>query len=396
MDRLVIVQFAGDYRETYRSLQGGGAETYYAQRHSVDAVAKLAVGGREVVTICCTALQAYDDVLAPGVRAIGVRAGERDADHAAVWRQVEHCRPTHLVLRSPFRHLLWRARLRRIPVLLTIADSFGRERLIDRLRLALLVRLMNGPTVEAICNHGRRSASALLELGADARRVAAWDWPHRLRPHDAAPKSAPHGRPWTLFFAGAIIESKGVGDVIRALAELRRRGLEVRADLAGSGEIDRFSALATHEGVADRIRFLGRCPHSEVIERMRVADLVLVPSRHEYPEGFPMTLFEALATRTPIVASDHPMFVHSMVDRRTAMVFAAGDARAMADRIVALRDEAGLYAQLSQAAVQTWEQLQVPVEWSELLRAWFLGPRSDFEALLEAGRVDLAAHRRVV
>jgi glycosyltransferase involved in cell wall biosynthesis len=394
MSRLVIVQFAGDYRETYRSLQSGGAETYYAQRHSVDAVAGLAVGGREVATICCTAAQPYDEMLAPGVRAIGVPAGARDADHAAVWQQVERCRPTHLVLRSPFRHLLWRARLRRIPVLLTIADSFSRDRLIDRARLALLVRLMNGPTVEAICNHGRRSAAALLELGADARRVSAWDWPHRLRPHDATAKTAPERRPWTLFFAGAIIESKGVGDVIRAVAALGRRGFEVQADLAGSGEVERFRALAASEGVTDRVRFLGRRPHSEVMERMRSSDVVLVPSRHEYPEGFPMTLFEALATRTPIVASDHPMFVHSMVDRRSAMVFAAGDADALAERILALRDEAGLYARLSQAAVDTWERLQVPVEWSELLRAWFLGPRSAFDALLDAGRRDLAAHRR--
>ena len=391
----MIVQFAGDFRSTYYALRSGGAETYYAQGQSIDAVADLATDGREVVTICCTADEAYDEMLAPGLRAIGIKPGPRDVDHAEVWRQVQRYRPTHRLLRSPFLGLLWRARLRHIPVLLTIADSFSQERLIDRLRLKLLVALMNAPGVAAIANHGRRSAAALIDLGVDQRRVCAWDWPHSLRPHDAPAKVAPAGRVWTLFFAGGIIESKGVGDAIRAVAELERRGLEVRLQMAGSGDIEAFASLAHKLGVGARVDLLGRRAHSEVIALMRASDLVLVPSRHEYPEGFPMTLFEALAMRTPIVASDHPMFVHSLINRRTAMVFPAGDALALADCVTTLRTEPRLYERLSYDAVSTWEALQVPVEWSAMLRAWFLGPPEEFERLLSVGRNDLAINRRV-
>jgi len=41
---------------------------------------------------------------------------------------------------------------------------------------------------------------------------------------------------------------------------------------------------------------------------MRSADAIVIPSRHEYPEGLPLTIYEALAARTPIVASDHQCF----------------------------------------------------------------------------------------
>lgn len=392
-DRLVIVQFAGDYRETFRSLRAGGSETYYAQLHSVEGVASLAQDGREVVTICCTASEAYDEVLADGVRAIGVLPGPRGVDDAEIWRQVERCSPTHLVLRSPFRSLLWRARQRRIRVLLTIADSFTQERLIDRVRLRILTALMNSANVDAIANHGRRSAAALVSLGVDTKRVTAWDWPHRLRPHDVRPKRAPLQRDWILFFAGALIESKGAGDAIRALAELKRLGMGAQLQLAGSGEIEAFAALAQQLGVHERVQLLGRCAHAEVIERMRASDVVLVPSHHDYPEGFPMTLFEALSTRTPIVASDHPMFVHSLVDRCTAMVHPASNALALAERVAALHAEPMLYERLSVDAISTWEALQVPVEWTALLRAWFIGPDAEFERLLALGRDDLARYR---
>ena len=108
-----------------------------------------------------------------------------------------------------------------------------------------------------------------------------------------------------------------------------------------------------------------------------------------------MTLFEALATRTTIIASDHPLFVHSLINRRTAMVFPAGDALALADCVTTLRTEPRLYERLSHDAVRTWEALQVPVEWSAMLRAWFLGPPEEFERLLSVGRDDLAVNRRV-
>ncbi|NJN00568.1 MAG: glycosyltransferase [Aquincola sp.] len=392
---LVIVQYAGDFRETYLRLRSGGAENYYGQRHSVEGVAALAGPTRRVVTICCTSSDTYDAELAPGVRAIGVRSGPGGVDEEAVWRMVLRCEATHLVLRSPMRGLLRRARAVRMRVLVTVADSFGGRGLRHRWRMRQLVRLLNEPSVEAVGNHGRASALELLTLGVQPQKVTAWDWPHPRRPHGVGVKQAPMSRRWSLFFAGTLSESKGVGDLLRAARELQARGFDFELAIAGGGEAaDVLRSLGDELGVADRVQWLGMLPHDAVLRRMTDSDIVVVPSRHDYPEGFPMTLYEALAARTPIVCSDHPMFLRAMVDGRSAMVFSAADPRALADKVLRLQAEPALYAALSEASVAVWESLQVPVEWLAFVRAWFIDPTEQFQSLLRQGREDLARHAR--
>ena len=103
---------------------------------------------------------------------------------------------------------------------------------------------------------------------------------------------------------------------------------------------------------------------------MAAADLVIVPSRSQYPEGFPLTMFEAIASRTPIVCSDHPMFRPVIVDRRNASVFAAGDYRSLATAIWRTLSDSDLYAQLSNNATLTWEALKGPADWRTMILKW--------------------------
>jgi len=116
---------------------------------------------------------------------------------------------------------------------------------------------------------------------------------------------------------------------------------------------------------------------------MRDADVVLIPSRHEYPEGLPLTIYEALAARTPIVASDHPMFRGALVHQRSALIFPAGESEALAAAIRRLGADRTLYAQLSANSSAAWEALQLPVTWGELIERWLSDEPADREWLLE-------------
>jgi glycosyltransferase involved in cell wall biosynthesis len=102
---------------------------------------------------------------------------------------------------------------------------------------------------------------------------------------------------------------------------------------------------------------------------MREADAVVIPSRTEYPEGFPLTIFEALSARTPIVASDHPMFRRHLRDGETAVTFRSGDAAAVPRAVSRLVSSPSLYEALSVVAEQTRQRLQLPVTWGEFLVA---------------------------
>ena len=368
---VVIVQHAGDYAEAYRRIHGGGGETYYAQRYSLDVVGELVSATTAVTTICCTSDVEEDAVLDNGVRVINMRS-QGLVDERRVWQLIRACGATHLLLRTPqmqvLKHALADPAIE--SVLLTLADSFGSEGLRNRVRAWRLRRVMNHPKVAWIGNHGVNSSESLRRIGVDPARIVPWDWPHEITPHQFAAKTARAERPWNLLFVGAVVETKGIGDVMRAVRVLKDKGVAVHLSYAGKGDTATYAALAAELRIAERVNCLGLVKHSAVMPLMRDADLVVVPSRHEYPEGFPMTIYEALSSRTPIVASDHPMYGRHLGESQAASIYPAGDHAALAAAIETLMTDAARYAALSAASAAAWDRLQLPVSWGKLVQDW--------------------------
>ncbi len=78
--------------------------------------------------------------------------------------------------------------------------------------------------------------------------------------------------------------------------------------MAGIGEEEFFYQRVEQLQIKDFVEVLGLVQSQAVEHLMRESDLVLVTSRHEYLEGFALTIEHALRNRTPILASDRPMF----------------------------------------------------------------------------------------
>jgi len=202
-----------------------------------------------------------------------------------------------------------------------------------------------------------------------------WDWPATVTPGERPAKQrGPATAPVRLFYAGVVSEDKGVGDCIRALRILRERGLDAHFSFAGAGEIAQFENRAKSLGVEDSVTFLGRIPHQRVVALMNEHDLTVVPSRHSYPEGLPLTIYDSYCSRTPLIASDHPMFRGRVEDGFAALVFRAGSPESLADRAEEALRSPDLYAQLSRNSEAAWTKLQLPVRWGDLLLQWLAGP----------------------
>ena len=201
-----------------------------------------------------------------------------------------------------------------------------------------------------------------------------FDWPALISPHDYEPKAAPQRNvTFKLIYVGNVIEAKGVGDAIRALSILRRGGGQFALTVIGRGDLERFRALAIHEQVEGHVSFLGLKSHDEVITSMREHDAVLVPSHWEYPEGLPMTLYEALCTRTPLLTSNHPMFAFKIHNRRNALVFPEKNPAAFADCINELACSPKLYSHLSISAADAAEDYLCEVKYDKMISD-FLSP----------------------
>jgi glycosyltransferase involved in cell wall biosynthesis len=384
--RIVIIQ-NGDYGDAYRRLRAGGPETFRDQRHSVDYVAAL-VPDHEITTIAVCDRH-HDEELAPGLRSIGIPP-DLAWDRRRLWPLLDRLAPEALVCRSPFRVALAWAAANRVPTLPVFADTFTSEGWRDRLRNWRDRRVIRRCRKPCVANHSLSASESLQYLGFAPDHIVPWEF-RRLEPIGEAKEAPPPDRPFRLFFAGSLIESKGVGDSIEAVAIARAAHGRVELTIVGPGETDRWAALARQHGIEASVRLQGVIPAGRVIAEMRDHDAVLVPSRHDYAEGLPNTLYEALASRSPLLASDHPGFARRLRPSVDSLVFRAGRPRELAEQIERLIREPGLYARLSRASAGALASLYVGIEWSELVTR-FIGDPLGTGGWTEG--LTLAAHYR--
>jgi glycosyltransferase involved in cell wall biosynthesis len=376
--RLTIVQYGGDYRETWERFDRGGKATYQAQRYSVDFVGTLAQRLEQVTVICATTGTAYDTVLPNKVRAIGggFPPDFRPRELVPLLARTE---PDRLILVTPMLPLLDWASTRRVRTLATLADSFQATGLRSRLQHWRLARALNRPIIDWVANHGIGASLSLRNIGVNADKIVPWDWPPSHRPSEHAPRTLDPARPFSLVYVGSVSEEKGVGDLLRALQRLKQQEVAPALTVVGGDAGRSMEGLARELDLGGQVRFAGLVANEDVPDAMRAADAVVIPSRHEYAEGLPLTIYEALAARTPIIASDHPMFRGALTHEESALVFPAKKVDALASAIRRLGSDPDLYAHLSASSEAAWQALQLPVTWGALVEHWLSGTTEDQE-----------------
>jgi len=115
---------------------------------------------------------------------------------------------------------------------------------------------------------------------------------------DRAELGVPEGAK-LLVHAARFTPPKGQSVTLRAVARLRERLGDVRVLFAGSGPEEERVKREAAELDADWATFLGS--RDDVPALMRAADLTVLPSS---AEALPMSLIEAMALGTPVVATD--------------------------------------------------------------------------------------------
>lgn len=318
----------------------------------------------------------------PGLRVIGAGV-EPYQNSRRVLEIIQAQQPTHLVIHFPHEKMFRWGIQQQVKILGLFADSFLQRGWKRRLKNYTLARLLNHPQVDLVANHGINACLSLQQIGVNPNKIIPWDFPHHRTPHMFPTKELKelselsiNSRPLQLVYVGLIQENKGVGDILTAVAKLGEfRPLSVK--IAGGGEIEKFQHRAQALKISEQVEFLGLIPQTRVIELMSTADAVIVPSWHEYPEGLPLTIYEALSTRTPIIASDHPMFRGNLIHRQNAMIFPERNPQQLAACIRELFTNPELYAQISLATASAWENLQIPLKWGDLIQNWLYGVRED-------------------
>lgn len=369
MTSILIIQH-GDYREAYQRFENGLPETYRDQKRSVAYVAGLTSRGKVTTAAYCT--QTYREELAPDLWVVGMQRDQ--ITPAQITEIFDQAQPTHVILRTPDRAFLREIRKRGLPLLPSFADIINPGGLRTKLNHLLLRRDLMRCKTPCYSNHSLNASRSLVNvLGLPADKVVPWDWskvPFTFAPKDgAADPSHP-----TAFYAGGINEPKGVGDCLSAVAVLKERGITLTMRFAGPGDAAAWVAMSKDLGIADQVEFLGLIPNSDVRNQMNAHAVVVVPSRHSYPEGLPNTIYEALASRSVLVISDHPSFKGRLAPGKEAIEFEAQNPVALADAILSAVENPELYRTISANAEAAHDRLYVGLEWTEMVETFLSDP----------------------
>jgi glycosyltransferase involved in cell wall biosynthesis len=147
----------------------------------------------------------------------------------------------------------------------------------------------------------------------------------------------PNGRPaHKLLAVGAFEKYKGFDYLLKAAAELSRRGIDYDLDLVGDGvEANSLKNLATQLSITDKVRFLGWLQPAEVRRAMQQATIFVHPS-NGVGDAVPTVIKESIALGTPVVASHLAGIPELLNAGKCGILVPPSNPTALADAIEAL------------------------------------------------------------
>ncbi|MBX2973051.1 MAG: glycosyltransferase family 4 protein [Flavobacteriales bacterium] len=155
--------------------------------------------------------------------------------------------------------------------------------------------------------------------------------------------TAAPGEPLNILFTGVMTEGKGVFVALEAFRSALQEGLDARMDMMGKWSSDAFrercEAFVRHHGLEGRVRFIGVLSGPEKFARFAACDIFCFPSFYD-AETFGLVLLEAMQFAKPVVSTHWRGIPSVVADGRSGFLVPIKDPRAVADRLLALRDPA--------------------------------------------------------
>lgn len=154
----------------------------------------------------------------------------------------------------------------------------------------------------------------------------------------------------TIGFAGSIVGYEGLDTLLDASKVLDDRGVRHQVVIAGSGSAEAELKKQATDGAVRNVHFVGRLPQNEMPRLLSVFDIVACPrKRFEITELVsPLKPLEAFASGCATVLSNvAPNVDLAGTNQDRALLFPAGDAIALADKLESLLNDDDLRRAIS-------------------------------------------------
>ncbi|MBY5904167.1 glycosyltransferase [Rhizobium leguminosarum] len=170
-----------------------------------------------------------------------------------------------------------------------------------------------------------------------------------------------------VFFAGRLVEQKGVDHLLRAFVHVAKRLPSLQLKIAGTGPCEpAYKRMAESLLISDRVQFLGWKSSSELSELYRAAAVVAVPSMYE---PFGMTALEAMACARPVVASNTGGLREIVKHQVTGFLVEPGDHLDLAQWLIRLLERESLRREIGTNAGHQVHNITTH-KWPEIARQY--------------------------
>jgi glycosyltransferase involved in cell wall biosynthesis len=337
----------------------GGAEV-----HLHEVFSRIASRGHDVTVLCSRPEDAAAEELVDGMHIL--REGSRALFNFAVPGIYRRIRSggfdcvvedlnkipffTPLFVREPLLgigHHLFKTSIYRETNPLAASDVFGAEKLALRLYSSQhMPFIVNSPsTRDEFLEQGFRPEDiTVVYLAVD----------HTLFRRTGVQKSP---TPLVGCF-GRLKKYKSLDVLLRALPQVLRRVPELNVIIVGEGDDrPRLERIADEAGVSKQVRFTGFVPNEEKVDLLQRMWFKVATS---VKEGWGLTVTEANACGTPVIASNVPGLRDAVKDGETGLLYPFGDVEALAASMLRLLEDASLRDRLSGSALAyastfTWD-----------------------------------------
>jgi glycosyltransferase involved in cell wall biosynthesis len=146
-------------------------------------------------------------------------------------------------------------------------------------------------------------------------------------------KNNDEAREPTVLFLGRLEREKGIFDLVEAVALIAQQVPGIHLKMCGAGSARaQIEQLAVQKGLGALISFPGWVSGAAKADLLRTAGVFVLPS---YAEGMPMSVLEAMAASTPVVASRVGAVADMLEDGASGFVVEAGNVAMLGSAILA-------------------------------------------------------------
>jgi phosphatidylinositol alpha-mannosyltransferase len=164
-----------------------------------------------------------------------------------------------------------------------------------------------------------------------------------------------------IFFVGRLEERKGVGDLIRACSMVKKDFPGFRLIIAGPGiRLRYYYQVLAKRLIGDNVVFTNYVPVDELPKYYRTADIFCAPATGG--ESFGIVLLEAMASGTPIVATNIPGYASVLTHGQQGLLARPENPRSLADALLRLLNDRQARLKMAQNGLATavkysWENV---------------------------------------